>query len=181
MDRCTPVAARRQRQGGGPRVGSAGHPRGSHHHELAWQAPDQPRSRGQQHRRDPHPHRLHVRQQEQVRAVVHRVGETLAQFGDEGGGGPHQATPARDVTPRPGVGGQAAELQSRLACERRERVRGGEGDVVAGLAQYGAQPRVRGDVASRPCRRDHDSHRLPSRSVRSPEWRAALACTALRR
>ncbi len=92
-----------------------------------------------------------------------------------------QTASARDVAPRPRVGGQAAEIQSRLVRERRERVRGGEGDVVPGAAQFGAQPRVRSDVTPRPGRRDHDSHRLSSASVRSPAWRAALAWTALHR
>ena len=32
-----------------------------HHHELAWQAPDQPQSHREQHRRDHHPHELNRR------------------------------------------------------------------------------------------------------------------------
>ncbi|GHB76556.1 hypothetical protein GCM10010306_083140 [Streptomyces umbrinus] len=129
------------------------------------------------------------REQEQVRfAVGHGIGEPLAQFGDERDGGAHQFTAAPDAAVGPGVGGEAAEFQARLAYERSKGVCGGQGYLVPGTAQFGAQARVGRDVATRSGRGDHDSHRSsrPSwesvrESVRESAQLDALAWTASHR
>ncbi len=119
------------------------------------------------------------RQQEQIRTGVHRVGETLAQFGDERRSGAHQFTSARDTASPPGVGGETAEFQPGMAHQGSERVRGGQGDVVPCTAQLGAQARVGRDITARSGRGDQYPHRSSSEWVRPPARRAALAWTAL--